>query len=206
MPRRHTARCTTTARSAATIYSFYPTKNLGGIGDGGAVVTDDAATSPRRVRLLRVHGMTEQYVHEAVSQNFRMSEIEAAWLRLALPRPADEQRAAPGDRSPRIEHAAPQLRWQATITRSRLPSVRASRRRPRPTIRAALDDRGVATAVHYPLAHHAAAGVPPPRRTLRAREAEAWAAECVTRAVLPGDDRRRGRAWSRALAVAEREP
>ena len=37
-----------------------------------------------RVRRLRVHGMTAQYVHEEVSQNFRLSEVEAAWLRLAL--------------------------------------------------------------------------------------------------------------------------
>ena len=84
MPRRRTARSHDPGRSAATAYSFYPTKNLGGIGDGGAVVTDDDATSPTRVRTLRVHGMTAQYVHEYVSQNFRMSEVEAAWLRLAL--------------------------------------------------------------------------------------------------------------------------
>ena len=71
------------SRSTATAYSFYPTKNLGGIGDGGAVVTD-AADLAERVRILRVHGMTAQYVHEQVSQNFRMSELEATWLRLAL--------------------------------------------------------------------------------------------------------------------------
>ena len=82
MPRRPTARC---GRSpvAAAVYSFYPTKNLGGIGDGGAVATDDA-TLADAVRRLRVHGMTEQYVHVDISQNFRMSEIEAAWLRLQL--------------------------------------------------------------------------------------------------------------------------
>ncbi len=70
--------------SAAVVYSFYPTKNLGGIGDGGAIVSADEALLDR-VRRLRVHGMTEQYVHEWVSQNFRMSEVEAAWLRLGLP-------------------------------------------------------------------------------------------------------------------------
>src|SRR4029079_12300122 len=73
------------ARSAAVAYSFYPTKNLGGIGDGGAVATCDPALADR-VRRLRVHGMTEQYVHEEISQNFRMSEVEAAWLRLSLGR------------------------------------------------------------------------------------------------------------------------
>jgi hypothetical protein len=66
-----------TASIACSGVSFYPTKNLGGIGDGGAVVTDDAAVDAA-VRTLRSHGMTEQYVHESISQNFRMSEIEAA--------------------------------------------------------------------------------------------------------------------------------
>ena len=65
-------------RSAATAYSFYPTKVLGGIGDGGAVVTDDPAIDAT-VRTLRTHGMSAvQYRHTSVSQNFRMSELEAA--------------------------------------------------------------------------------------------------------------------------------
>jgi len=67
--------------SAAAAYSFYPTKNLGGIGDGGAVVTDDdelAAT----VRLLRVHGLADaSYQHTRVATNARMSEVEAATRR-----------------------------------------------------------------------------------------------------------------------------
>ena len=73
----------------ATAYSFYPTKNLGGIGDGGAVVTDDDELAAR-VRRLRVHGMEGQYVHVDRSQNFRMSELEAAWLRLGLAGLADD--------------------------------------------------------------------------------------------------------------------
>ena len=64
-------------------YSFYPTKNLGGIGDGGMVVTDDQDVAERLSRL-RVHGQSEQYVHIEVSQNHRMSEIEAAWLNIVL--------------------------------------------------------------------------------------------------------------------------
>ena len=53
-------------RSHAVAYSFYPTKNLGGIGDGGAVVTNDPALDAR-VRLLRTHGLSGQYVHEVIS-------------------------------------------------------------------------------------------------------------------------------------------
>ena len=97
-------------RSAATAYSFYPTKNLGGIGDGGAVVTSEHDLEAR-VRTLRVHGMTDQYVHESVSQNFRMSEVEAAWLRLALVDLATDvaqRRAIVGG----YRQAAPGLCWQ----------------------------------------------------------------------------------------------
>ena len=68
----------------AAAYSFYPTKNLGGIGDGGAVITNDAALAAA-VRRRRAHGVDQQYVHVDVSQNHRMSELEAAWLRLQLP-------------------------------------------------------------------------------------------------------------------------
>ena len=111
MRRRPTARVADHSRSAAVAYSFYPTKNLGGIGDGGAVVTADGEIADR-VRLLRAHGMTAQYVHEAVSQNFRMSEIEAAWLRLALPALAgdNERRRAI---AAHYRAAAPDLPWQA---------------------------------------------------------------------------------------------
>src|SRR5690606_4955481 len=74
-------------RADAVAYSFYPTKNLGGIGDGGAVATSDP-TVAERVRLMRTHGLDPragEYAHTTISQNFRMSEIEAAWLRLVLP-------------------------------------------------------------------------------------------------------------------------
>src|SRR4029453_13326269 len=73
------------AASAAAAYSFYPTKNLGGIGDGGAVVSDDADLAAQ-IRLLRAHGLTGDYVHTAVTGNSRLSEIEAATLRLELHR------------------------------------------------------------------------------------------------------------------------
>ena len=96
---------------AAATYSFYPTKNLGGIGDGGVVVTADRDLAAR-VRRLRTHGMTERYVHVEVSQNHRMSELEAAWLRLLLPllRGDNARRAVIAER---YRAAAPHLRWHA---------------------------------------------------------------------------------------------
>ena len=66
-PPRPTARSTPRRGSIAAAYSFYPTKNLGGIGDGGAVVTDDDDLAAI-LRLLRAHGLTDGYVHAEVAR------------------------------------------------------------------------------------------------------------------------------------------
>jgi dTDP-4-amino-4,6-dideoxygalactose transaminase len=68
----------------AGAFSFYPTKNLGALGDGGAVVTNDASLADR-VRRLRNGGQTEQYRHEAPGVNSRLDELQAAILRARLP-------------------------------------------------------------------------------------------------------------------------
>ena len=163
-------------RSAATAYSFYPTKNLGGIGDGGAVVTADADIA-ERVKMLRGHGMRAQYVHERISQNFRMSEIEAAWLRLALPLlPADNDRRR--EIAAVYRAAAPQLQWHQPDARHvyHLCVMRSSHRA---QVRDWLQAKAIATAVHYPLPlnlqpaySHLARGQMP--------QAEGWAAECIS--------------------------
>lgn len=163
-------------RSAAVAYSFYPTKNLGGIGDGGAVVSADGDLLDR-VRRLRVHGMTAQYVHEDVSQNFRMSEIEAAWLRLGLPLldAANERRR---DIVARYRAAAPGLRWHADHARH-VHHLCVARFDDRDRVRTTLAEHGVATGVHYPLA----LGQQPAYRrfaTAPCPEAEAWASQCVS--------------------------
>lgn len=84
----HLATCN--GRSAGTMgvlgaFSFYPTKNLGALGDGGAVVTSDAALA-ERIRRLRNGGQTVRYQHAEAGVNTRLDELQAAVLRARLPR------------------------------------------------------------------------------------------------------------------------
>ena len=165
-----------TSRAVAT--SFYPTKNLGGIGDGGAVLTDDAALASE-IRLLRHHGMRELYVHERVATNSRMSEVEAAVLRVGLAHlPAWNERRRAIAR--RYRDAAPGLAWHADHPRH-VHHLCVLRTPDRASFAARLP---AATGVHYPLA---VTQQPAYRRFARAAcpRAEAWAAECLTLPCFP---------------------
>tara|TARA_B100000085_G_scaffold161710_1_gene147097 strand:+ start:718 stop:1944 length:1227 start_codon:yes stop_codon:yes gene_type:complete len=69
-------------------FSFFPTKNLGGAGDGGAVTTDDDSLA-ETIRELAVHGMPRRYLHTALGYNSRLDAIQAAVLNLKLPKLSD---------------------------------------------------------------------------------------------------------------------
>ena len=165
----------------AAAYSFYPTKNLGGIGDGGAIVTNYGvlATTARR---LRAHGMAAQYVHTEVSQNFRMSELESAWLRLGLPELGDDV-AARRRIAALYRERAPHLRWQ-TSNESHAYHLCVFRSANRDDVRDHLGAAGVSTGVHYPLAltqQPAYAGL----FTTACPTSENWAAECISVPCFP---------------------
>jgi dTDP-4-amino-4,6-dideoxygalactose transaminase len=166
------------AGTAAAAYSFYPTKNLGGIADGGAVVTDDDDVAAA-LRLLRAHGVTTEYVHTRVSTNARLSDVAAAALRVGLRRLAADNRRR-REIAARYRAAAPELRWQADHERhvfhlcvARVPDRPAFRER------VPFD-----TGVHYPLA---LTEQPAYREFVRGPcpEAEGWAAECVSFPCFP---------------------
>ncbi|HVL56766.1 MAG TPA: DegT/DnrJ/EryC1/StrS family aminotransferase, partial [Burkholderiaceae bacterium] len=76
---------------AAAAWSFYPSKNLGAFGDGGAVSCDDAAIA-ERVRLLRNGGQPTRYRHEIAGVNSRLDELQAAILRVRLRHLAEDNR------------------------------------------------------------------------------------------------------------------
>jgi dTDP-3-amino-3,4,6-trideoxy-alpha-D-glucose transaminase len=166
------------AGSVAAAYSFYPTKNLGGIGDGGAVVTDDEQLAAA-VRLLRAHGVTDDYEHVRASTNARLSEIEAVALRVGLRRLA-QQNERRREIARRYRAAAPHLTWQSDDERHvfhlcvvRVPDRDAFRSR-----------MPFSTAVHYP---RALTQQPAYASYVRSAcpEAEAWAAECVSLPCFP---------------------
>ena len=80
---RHKTRRAGALGDAAT-FSFFPSKNLGGLGDGGAIVTDDPDIA-ERARRLRFHGSKDKVTYEDVGYNSRLDELQAAVLRVLLP-------------------------------------------------------------------------------------------------------------------------
>ena len=157
-----------------------PTKNLGGIGDGGAVVTDDddlAAT----LRLLRAHGAHRRLrAHARSSTNARLSEVEAAALRVGLRRlAADNDRRR--EIAARYRAAAPGLRWQAPHERH-VYHLCVARVADRDAFRARVPVRHRRA---LPAGAHPAARLRSSSCATPCPEAEAWAAECVSFPCFP---------------------
>jgi dTDP-4-amino-4,6-dideoxygalactose transaminase len=139
------------AASAAATLSFFPTKNLGGLGDGGAILTRDAAFA-QRARLLRVHGDAGDYKHVALGTNARLDALQAAFLRTKLRRlPAwTEERRAIAARYRGALSGVPVLLPPepagAAHTYHQF-TIRAPRR---DALAAHLRDRGIGSRVYYP--------------------------------------------------------
>jgi len=137
-------------------FSFYPTKNLGGIGDGGAVLTNDPVLAAR-LKELREYGWRRRYISDRTGMNSRLDEMQAAILRVKL-------RHLDGDNARRQAIAGIYdygLRWRENIG---LPARRSGgthvfhqyvlRCRDRDALQAALQARGIGTNIHYPVPVH----------------------------------------------------
>jgi dTDP-4-amino-4,6-dideoxygalactose transaminase len=136
--------------------SFYPTKNLGGLGDGGALLVNDEATAAA-LRRLRNGGQQSRYDHAGFGLNSRLDELQAAVLRLGLRHLAawTERRRAIAALYERELRGTPGLQLPAEQPYARavhhLYVVRHARR---DALRTALEARGIGTLVHYPIPLH----------------------------------------------------
>ena len=142
--------------AAIACFSFYPSKNLGALGDGGAITTGDADLATR-VALLRDHGQHKKYMHDMVGFTARLDGVQAAWLsvklryleqwnvrRRAIAQMYDNAlRDLPGI-SPPITAAGREHVYYLYV-------ARCSRR---DALKAHLDACGIAAAIHYPVPLH----------------------------------------------------
>lgn len=136
-------------------FSFYPGKNLGACGEGGALVTDDAALA-QTVRQLRDWGQTERYLHTLHGFNYRMEALQGAFLGVKLPHLEawTEARRAHAARYDRLLGPSG-LAAPAPLAEVRhVYHVYAIQVADRAATRARLADAGVATGIHYPTPVH----------------------------------------------------
>lgn len=162
-------------------FSFYPGKNLGAIGDGGAVTTDDTALA-ERIRLLRNYGSKVKYCNEEKGFNSRLDELQAAFLRVKL--------ASLDEWNERRRRIARLYLDGLTTTGLRLPFV-PDWAEPvwhlfvvchpnRDLVQQTLYDSGVGTLIHYPIPPH----LQPAYHELKFREGKFPSAERFAREVL----------------------
>ena len=136
--------------------SFFPSKNLGGYGDGGMVVTNDAGIA-ERVRMLRTHGWREKYDPEVLGYNSRLDEMQAAVLRVKL-RHLDAWNAERGRRARLYAQAFAGTSVRTPVQHpdsTHVHHLYVVRVAHRAAVERALKERGVATAVYYPRPLHA---------------------------------------------------
>lgn len=147
--------------AAAT--SFYPGKNLGALGDGGAVVTRDPAIA-RQVRMLRNYGSEKKYDHQALGCNSRLDEIQAAVLRIKLRQLSEwnEERKAIAERYGALLAGLPIIVPEVPEWASPVWHLYVIRSDNRDALQAHLQVQGIQTVIHYP--------VPPHQQACYARE------------------------------------
>lgn len=140
----------------AAAFSFYPGKNLGAYGEGGAITTNDEHLA-QKIRMLRDHGMPEKYVHAVIGRNERLDGIQGAVLSVKLPHLDDWNTA-------RRSHANLYRALLSAETRIKLFDAHPDREsnyhlfvvrvQNRDAVQAKLKEKGIATGIHYPIPIH----------------------------------------------------
>jgi dTDP-4-amino-4,6-dideoxygalactose transaminase len=172
----------------AACFSFYPTKNLGALGDGGAVVTDDTDLHDR-LRMLRNYGSKEKYHHKIQGTNSRLDELQAAVLRVKLAHLDEWNRA-------RQKIATTYNTGLAGIDDLHTPTVPewaspvwhlyALRHPRRDNLLKLLKELGVDCQIHYPFAiHQSPAYAHTPLAHARHPHSENWARNCLSLPIAP---------------------
>lgn len=169
----------------AAAFSFYPIKNLGCLGDGGAVTTDNRELADR-VRAIVNYGQTTKYIHNYQGFNSRLDEVQAAMLRVKLPR-------LDRDNARRVEiahyyathicHPAVQVQ-PFTNDMSHVYHIYAIRCKNRTRLQEILADQGIQTMIHYPVPIHKQQAYPH-MAALSMPIAEAWADEELSLPISP---------------------
>jgi dTDP-4-amino-4,6-dideoxygalactose transaminase len=140
----------------AGCFSFFPSKNLGGAGDGGMVVAQDEAFA-EKVRMLRLHGAKPKYHHSLVGGNFRLDAIQAAVLRVKLPHLPEwtrgRRRNAETYRSLFAEAGLEEV-WIPEDEEGHIYNQFVIEVPRRDELREFLKGRGVSTEVYYPVPLH----------------------------------------------------
>jgi dTDP-4-amino-4,6-dideoxygalactose transaminase len=142
--------------SDAAGFSFYPTKNLGALGDGGAITTNDD-TLANKIRLLRNYGSSKKYYNEFQGYNSRLDELQAAFLRAKL-------KKLEAWNEHRKQIAKEYLEALSGIDELSLPFVPTwadpvwhlfvVRNKKRDALMGQLNDAGIKTLIHYPIPPH----------------------------------------------------
>ena len=142
------------SKGLAGVFSFFPSKNLTVMGDGGCITTDDTALAAD-LRMLRDHGRKSKYIHEAVGYNYRFNEIQAAIGRVELRNvnSLNEHRrrvaARYTERLSDVVKTPPETKWAYAVYHMYV--VRTGRR---DELAKHLQSKGIGTGIHYPVANH----------------------------------------------------
>jgi dTDP-4-amino-4,6-dideoxygalactose transaminase len=179
------------SKGSAGTLSFFPAKNLGAFGDGGAVLTSDEELA-RKVRAIRQHGCEVRYRHDRLGGNFRLDAMQAAMLGVLLPKLDGWVRSRTANAHFYAEHLAQAARHRDCGLK--LPADHPGhvwnqyviRLRDRDAVRKRLTQAGVGTAIYYPGALHqqpALAVANPPTHLPQAEQA---CSEALALPVYPG--------------------